>query len=110
MADRRKQSQPYINDFAARVKAARDGADYDVKEMADELGLKYDTYLKCESRNPLPHDLIPLFCEKTGVTADWLFRVGKARVGEVPSRRVARAPRRPRTAGRGTARKSAVSP
>jgi DNA-binding XRE family transcriptional regulator len=62
----------YRRQFFQRVKAARVSASKNPLEMAQLLGVPKDTYHRYETRTMLPHHLIPLFCELTNSTAEWL--------------------------------------
>lgn len=68
MTGRRKASTPsqYRKEFAERVKAARVLSTKTQGEIADELGVKLNTYQTWETRALLPHQHIVPFCRATG--------------------------------------------
>lgn len=78
----------YRATFYKRVKTARELYTDDYKAMARALGIAEGTYYRYETRTMLPHHLIPLFCQITGVTADWLFK-GPSAARALPSPRAA---------------------
>jgi hypothetical protein len=74
----------YYIEFCARTKTARKKmipVVWSMQQMADRLGVTHDAYKKYESRTPMPHHLIPLFCDFTHVTREWLM-------GETPEIKV----------------------
>lgn len=63
--------------FIANTKNARLRAGYnDVAEFAKLLGVPLANYYKYETRTPLPHNYIPLFCKLTGISIKSMFDVG----------------------------------
>lgn len=68
MTGRRKASTPrqYREEFAERVKAARVLSGKTQAQVADELGVKLNTYQTWEGRALLPHQHIVPFCRATG--------------------------------------------
>lgn len=59
--------------FTGRVRQAREIKGKLPREFALDMGVEYETWLKYEKRTPLPHHLIPRFCELTGADIHWLF-------------------------------------
>ena len=68
MTGRRKASTPgqYRKEFAERVKAARVLSTKTQAEIADDLGVKLNTYQTWETRALLPHQHLIPFCRATG--------------------------------------------
>lgn len=64
----------YRAQFFERVRTARKFYTDKPPEMAEAMGIDKGTYYRYETRLMMPHHLIPLFCEITGVTADWLMK------------------------------------
>lgn len=64
------QPGSYYSGFCARTKKARENMPQrlSTRQMADQLGVTYEAYLKYETRTALPHCLIPLFCDLTDIT------------------------------------------
>lgn len=71
-----KPSSPaaYRAAFINRTRVARELFSENAADMARALGIPVGTYPRYETRNALPHHLIPRFCELTGVPVEWLFR------------------------------------
>lgn len=67
MTGRRRPSTPsqYRKEFAERVKAARVLSGKTQSQIADELGVKLNTYQTWETRALLPHQHILPFCRAT---------------------------------------------
>ena len=68
----------YREDFASRVKWARENAGYMQTEIAELLGISQPTYSKYETRGDtavtlMPHHLIKPFCMITRVSQEWLL-------------------------------------
>lgn len=59
--------------FISRTAAARRATGMNQIKFAHELGLEQGTYKNYESGRPLPHHLVPKFCELTGITIGWLY-------------------------------------
>lgn len=85
MTGRRKASTPsqYRKEFAERVKAARINSTKTQSEIADELGVKLNTYTTWEGRTLMPHQHIIPFCYATRTDAYFLltgvpFSLGQA--------------------------------
>lgn len=89
----KQPTDPFDIRFAQRVKAIREAVGWKQKDMSEVLGIPLERYKKYETRSPLPHRLIAVFCKVTGVPEAQLFDL------EVP---VARLPirRSPEVAGR----------
>jgi transcriptional regulator with XRE-family HTH domain len=68
--------------FIARTKAARIAAGRTQEEMAKLLGVTQGHYKQYETRSPLPHRYVEVFCLATGVTLEWLFK-GKGRAPRI---------------------------
>lgn len=64
----------YRAQFFERVRTARKLYTDKPPVMAEAMGIDKGTYYRYETRLMMPHHLIPLFCEITGVTADWLIK------------------------------------
>ena len=56
-----------------RTQKAREHSGIDASVMAAHLGVEYHAYNKYETRSPIRIDLIPAFCQLTGVRSDWLM-------------------------------------
>lgn len=67
MSGRRKISTPsaFRREFAARVKSARIMSTKTQPQIADELGVKLNTYQTWEGRSLMPHQHIIAFCYAT---------------------------------------------
>jgi transcriptional regulator with XRE-family HTH domain len=81
--------EPYRNSFVARVREAREKANYLQTEIAELLGTTQPTYSKYEGRmnepsTLLPHHLIEKFCALTGVTIEWLITGADLKTGRTP--------------------------
>ncbi|WP_425283183.1 helix-turn-helix domain-containing protein [Methyloceanibacter caenitepidi] len=67
----------FRDQFAARVRLARERSGYSQAEIATLLGIKQSAYSKYEgARQPptlMPHHLIPRFCLACRVDVEWLF-------------------------------------
>jgi DNA-binding XRE family transcriptional regulator len=63
----------YNQEFIGRTKQARERSGFTTSQMAQLLNVRLDTYLKYESRTPLPRSFVPNFCLLCRVSADWLF-------------------------------------
>lgn len=61
--------------FCMRTKEIRERTNRSPKDVADFLRIKPDTYLRYETRSPLPHYLIPPFCKLFEIQVDMLMRV-----------------------------------
>lgn len=72
MADRMSESEEKAA-FIRRVRMAREARFDTQKPMLTILGLEQGTYKQYETRTPLPHRLIPVFCAATGVSLEWLL-------------------------------------
>lgn len=59
--------------FIARTKEARLAVFDAQADIAALLGTVQSTYKQWETRNPLPHELIPTFCKLCNVSITWLF-------------------------------------
>lgn len=59
--------------LAQRTKALREARGLTQQEMADFLGIKWETYKKYENRSPIPHHLIPKFCTLVGTDPNYLI-------------------------------------
>lgn len=68
MKGQRKASTPssWRKEFIQRVKAARIVSGKKPTEVAAELGVNLDTYIRWETRSLLPHHLVMPFCRITG--------------------------------------------
>ena len=64
--------------FVQRVKEAREAVSWTQAFMADSLGIPLERYKKYEQRSPLPHYLIPRFCQLAGCDIYYLM-TGKRR-------------------------------
>jgi len=82
----RKATTPaqYRQRFFERVRAARTLAGKNPLEMAQLLDVPKDTYHRYETRTLLPHHLIPVFCQITGVEIEWLVRGLRRGIDEQP--------------------------
>jgi hypothetical protein len=85
MKGQRKPSTPsnWRREFIERVKAARIVSGKKPVEVASELHVSLDTYVRWESRALLPHHLVMPFCRITGADPVMLltgspFDLGKA--------------------------------
>ena len=85
MTGRRRVSTPsqYRKEFAERVKAARITSRKTQNQIADELGVKLNTYQTWESRTLMPHQHLIPFCYATRTDAYFLltgvpFNLGQA--------------------------------
>lgn len=85
MTGRRKVSTPtqYRKEFAARVRSARIMSSKTQQQLADELGVKLNTYQTWEGRTLLPHQHLIPFCYATQTDAYFLltgvpFNLGRA--------------------------------
>lgn len=85
MAGHRKISTPssYRKEFAERVKGARALSGKTQQKIADELGVKLNTYQTWEGRTLMPHQHIIPFCYATQTDAYLLltgvpFNLGQA--------------------------------
>lgn len=85
MKGQRKPSTPskWRQEFIERVKSARIVCGMKPVEVAAELGVSLDTYVRWESRSLLPHHLVMPFCQITGADPVMLltgspFNLGKA--------------------------------
>jgi len=67
MTGRRKASTPaqYRKEFAERVKASRIQSTKTQQQVADELGVKLNTYQTWEGRTLMPHQHLIPFCYAT---------------------------------------------
>lgn len=89
----------YKKQFQHRVREARMASGYTQEEMADLLNLGeggQGKYKQWETRDFLPHHVIPRFCLIAKINADWLF-TGQGRApGEAinPPQRLAKAAKR----------------
>ncbi len=79
----------YRAQFFERVRTARKLYTDHPPTMAHALGVDKGTYYRYETRLMLPHHLIPLFCEITGVPMDWLMKGPDASRATAPLRKVA---------------------
>jgi hypothetical protein len=79
----------YRAQFFERVRTARKMYTDHPPTMAEALGVDKGTYYRYETRLMLPHHLIPLFCEITGVPMDWLMKGPDATRATAPLRKVA---------------------
>lgn len=79
----------YRAQFFERVRTARKFYTDHPPTMAEALGVDKGTYYRYETRLMLPHHLIPLFCEITGVPMDWLMKGPDASRATAPLRKVA---------------------
>lgn len=83
----------FLQEFAARVKEARERRPYTQEEIADLLGIPQDKYKHYEKRSMLPHHLIHRFCLLCGVDEAWLYTAhglapaGAERLVEIPKAR-----------------------
>lgn len=82
---RGKTDADFLDEFCERTRSARITAGFnDLKEFALLMGIAPDTYLRYETRTPLPHRYIPKFLRLTGVSADVLFtgrRIEQRKIG-----------------------------
>lgn len=85
MPGHRKASTPsqYRKEFAERVKAARITSGKTQQQIADELGVKLNTYQTWEGRTLMPHQHLISFCYATKTDAYFLmtgvpFNLGQA--------------------------------
>lgn len=85
MSGRRKVSTPsqYRKEFAERVKAARITSRRTQSQIANELGVKLNTYQTWEGRTLMPHQHLIPFCYLTRTDAYFLltgvpFNLGQA--------------------------------
>jgi hypothetical protein len=79
----------YRAQFFERVRTARKLYTDHPPTMAEALGVDKGTYYRYETRLMLPHHLIPLFCEITGVPMDWLMKGPDASRATAPLRKAA---------------------
>lgn len=65
---RRKASTPaeYRDAFIARLRDMREQAELEPEDVAKELRVKRDTYLRWETRGLMPHQFIIPFCTFVG--------------------------------------------
>jgi transcriptional regulator with XRE-family HTH domain len=73
MSRMKKPKSQYRKEFLARTKLARMSTGLSQGEFANLLGMKQDRYKQYETRTLLPHYLIVDFCEKCGVSEEWLI-------------------------------------
>ena len=59
--------------FVARTRLVREASGYSIEDMTRALRIPRNTYLKYEARSPLPHHLVPRFCELTHCSVWYLF-------------------------------------
>lgn len=59
--------------FVGRVRQIRESLGWSRSEAAEEMGVSLDTWIKYETRTPLPHHLIPRFCRATRADIWFLF-------------------------------------
>lgn len=92
-------SGDYKKLFHDRVRAARKGRGWTQETMADLLGFSQGHYKQWETRDLMPHEVMPRFCVLTGITLDYLL-TGRERaeraVPIAPLERVATQDRKPR--------------
>lgn len=74
-------SAQFKGTFCARTKRLRAESGRTQTEMAELLGVTYETYKKYETRSPLPHFLIPRFAELVHVEIALMF-TGRRRQDE----------------------------
>ena len=67
----------YTRPFCHRIFVARDGAGFTPVEMANELGVKPNTYTTYERFVVMPHFLLPKFIVLTEVSADYVLGLSK---------------------------------
>ena len=68
-------SQPaavYTKSILDRTRAARMNRGWSQAEMAQFLGIGVEVYKKYETRTPLPHRFMDLFCTLTGISIEFL--------------------------------------
>lgn len=63
----------FKKEFCNRLRSARILAGYTQEEVANEFGLKPDTYSKYERRSPMPHYLVPRACALFRVQPEDLY-------------------------------------
>jgi DNA-binding XRE family transcriptional regulator len=81
--------------FLARTAHARETAGFTQEDMAAKLGITQALYSKYETRTPLPHDLVLIFCAMCEVTPGWMYTaVVPVRVKPKRTRRSQKPPRR----------------
>lgn len=66
--------------FVGRVRQIRENLGWNRADMAEAMGVEEQTWIKYETRTPLPHHLIPKFCRITRVEMWFLF------TGEIASK------------------------
>lgn len=69
----KQRASDFDEDFIERTRRARIDAGYTQETMGKALGMLPNTYSKYESRSPLPHRTIPLFCALTRIDPLYLF-------------------------------------
>jgi len=65
--------EDFVADLTARVKKAREKANFTQAQMAKLLDMEIGTYHKYECRTPMPHVVMIKFCHHTGVLIQELF-------------------------------------
>lgn len=63
--------------FVQRTREARIATGLSQPKMAKKLGIDQGTYKNYETIRPLPHELVPLFCEICEITPIELYPVSK---------------------------------
>lgn len=66
-------AEDYKKAFHDRVRAARKGRNWTQEVMADLLGYSQGHYKQWETRDLMPHEVMPRFCTLTGITLDYLL-------------------------------------
>lgn len=69
----RKPPSAYNAQFIARVKEAREAANFTQVQIATVLGITQDQYKQYETRSLLPHRYIAQFCAATRISEAWLI-------------------------------------
>ncbi len=72
-----KSQQKFRSAMCKRVRQAREDLNLNRKEFAKLIGCEEASLQKYETRSPLPHHLIPKFCEVTGFDP-WYLLTGQA--------------------------------
>lgn len=96
MGSRATTPKAFKEDFAKRLRAARELRYEQASDFASDLGVPANTYGKYESgRSLLPHHLIPRACELLGLDIKTLFAFERQAVRKTPERETTHPVRQP---------------
>ena len=75
--ERIKQKAVFKLAFVKRTLVARESAGYEREDMANDLGVKPDTYRKYEENVQMPMYLLPRFILLSEVTGDYMLGLSR---------------------------------